>query len=145
MCATAAAAKRQSTRSHTAIKDQNLADDDEISIKLARLVVETGERPYFEYRDFVPRSSRSLVAEQEEPRYFQSLIKILGRIVDADGIAFLLDEFEDVPLPGRRLNRSQAASYTNTLRRLLDVAQSEALWIILSTTPEGLRAHKRTR
>ena len=125
-----------------AIKDQDLATDDEIANKLARLVVETGEHPYFEYRDFVPRSSRSLVAEQEEPQYFQSLIKILGRIIDADGIAFLLDEFEDVPLSGRRLNRSQAANYTNTLRRLLDVAQSENLWIILSTTPEGL---ERTR
>ena len=121
----------------TALKDQGLATDDEIVNKLSRLIVETGERPYFEYRDFVPRSNRSLVAEQEEPVYFQALVKILGRIANADGIAFLLDEFEDVALP-RRLTRSQSASYTNTLRRLLDVAHREDLWIILSTTPEGL-------
>jgi len=120
-----------------AMKNQDLATDEEILNKLSRLIVETGERPYFEYRDFVPRSGRSLVAEQEEPGYFQALVRILGKILDANGIAFLLDEFEDVALT-RRLNKSQAAAYTTTLRRLLDVAQRENLWIILSTTPEGL-------
>lgn len=120
-----------------ALKERGLAADEEIVNKLARLIVETGERPYFEYRDFVPRGGRSLVAEQEEPLYFQALVRILGAIADADGIAFLLDEFEDIAL-ARRLNKSQAASYTTTLRRLLDVAQRENLWIILSTTPEGL-------
>ncbi|MDE0670134.1 MAG: hypothetical protein OXH72_00105 [Caldilineaceae bacterium] len=119
------------------MKGQGLATDEEILNKLSRLIVETGERPYFEYRDFVPRSSRSLVAEREEPQYFQTLVKILGRILNADGIAFLLDEFEDVAL-ARQLNRNQAAAYTATLRRLLDVAKEEDLWIILSTTPEGL-------
>ena len=121
----------------TALEDQGFAEDEEILNKLSRLIVETGERPYFEYRDFVPRGTRSLVAEQEEPKYFQSLVRILGRISNAAGIAFLLDEFEDVAL-GRRLNRSQAAAYISTLRRLLDVAERENLWIILSTTPEGL-------
>ena len=61
-----------------AIQDQQLATDDEIVNKLSRLVVETGERPYFEYRDFVPRGSRSLVAEKEEAPYFRALVKILG-------------------------------------------------------------------
>ena len=120
-----------------ALRDQRIATDEEILNKLARLIVETGERPYFEYRDFVPRSGKSLVAEQEEPGYFQALVRILGKIGDADGIAFLLDEFEDVALT-RRLSKTQAASYTTTLRRLLDTAQREDLWIILSTTPEGL-------
>ena len=64
-------------------------------------------------------------------------MKILGRIANADGIAFLLDEFEDITLP-RRLSKSQASAYTGTLRRLLNMAQREDLWIILSTTPEGL-------
>lgn len=120
-----------------ALESHGLAEDEEILNKLSRLIVETGERPYFEYRDFVPRGNRSLVAEQEEPAYFQSLVKILQRITDADGVAFLLDEFEDVALPGRRLNKSQAASYVSTLRRLLDFAQSEQLWVVLSTTREG--------
>ncbi len=121
----------------TALESQGFAEDEEILNKLSRLIVETGERPYFEYRDFVPRGTRSLVAEQEEPNYFQSLVRILGKISNAAGIAFLLDEFEDVAL-GRRLSRSQAAAYISTLRRLLDVAQREDLWVILSTTPEGL-------
>ena len=120
-----------------ALKKQELATDEEIINKLSRLIVETGERPYFEYRDFVPRGGRSLVAEKEEPGYFQALVKILGRINNADGIAFLLDEFEDITL-NRRLTRSQATSYTTTLRNLLDAAQREDLWIILSITPEGL-------
>ena len=125
------------TKLSQALMDQHLANDEEIRNKIARLVAETRERPYFEYRDFVPRSSRSLVAEQEEPKYFQALVRLLERVLDANGIAFLLDEFEDVAL-GRRLNRSQAASYTTTLRRLLDVARAERLWIVLATTPEGL-------
>ena len=120
-----------------ALESQGFSEDEEILNKLSRLIVETGERPYFEYRDFVPRGARSLVAEQEEPNYFQSLVRILGKISNAAGIAFLLDEFEDVAL-GRRLSRSQAAAYISTLRRLLDVAQREDLWVILSTTPEGL-------
>ncbi|MDE0102390.1 MAG: hypothetical protein OXN89_08415 [Bryobacterales bacterium] len=119
-----------------AMQKQQLATDEEILNKLSRLIVETGERPYFEYRDFVPRSSRSLVAEREEPGYFQALVRILGRILDASGIAFLLDEFEDVAL-ARRLNRNQSAAYIATMRRLLDTAQREDFWVILSTTPEG--------
>ena len=118
------------------MKNEGLAADEEILNKLSRLVVETRERPYFEYRDFVPRSGKSLVAEQEEAQYFQALVLILGRILDARGVAFLLDEFEDVAL-AKRLSRSQSAAYTATLRRLLDTAQHGNLWIILSTTPEG--------
>ena len=120
-----------------ALKDQHVTTDEEILNKLSRLIVETGERPYFEYRDFVPRSGKSLVAEKEEAKYFQALVRILGRIGDANGIAFLLDEFEDVTLT-RRLSANQAANYTTTLRQLLDAAQREELWIILAITPEGL-------
>ena len=119
-----------------ALKDQHITTDEEILNKLSRLIVETGERPYFEYRDFVPRSGKSLVAEREEARYFQALVRILGRIGDANGIAFLLDEFEDITLR-KRLTTNQAAHYTTTLRQLLDAAQREELWIILATTPEG--------
>lgn len=124
-----------------AMEREGFAEDEEILNKLSRLVVETGDRPYFEYRDFVPKGSRSLVAEEEEPQYFRSLVRILQKTNDASGIAFLLDEFEDVAL-NRRLSRGQASAYTNTLRRLLDVAHRENLWVILSTTPEGL---SRTR
>ena len=52
-------------------------------------------------------------------------------------MAFILDEFEDVAL-ARRLTRTQSTAYIATLRRLLDTAESENLWVVLSTTPEGL-------
>ena len=120
-----------------ALQESGLATDEEISNKFARVVVETRERPYYEYRDFVPRTSRALVAEREEASYFSTLIRILLRIHEAQGIAFLIDEFEDVAL-GRRLNRRQTSEYIATIRRLLDTAQEENLWIILSMTPEGL-------
>ena len=120
-----------------AMQEAGLATDEEISNKFARVVVETRERPYYEYRDFVPRTSKALVAEREEDSYFRTLIRILLRILQAQGIAFLIDEFEDVAL-GRRLNRKQTSEYIATIRRLLDTAQEENLWVILSMTPEGL-------
>ena len=119
------------------LKDSELATDDEIANKFARVVVETRERPYYEYRDFVPSSSKALVAEKEEARYFKTLIRLLLQVLEARGIAFLIDEFEDVALE-RRLNRKQRHEYTATIRRLLDTAQEENLWVILSMTPEGL-------
>lgn len=120
------------------IRDAELAADEEILNILARLVVETRDRPYFEYRDFVPRTRNALVAEREEAPYFSALVRILGQVLDADGVAFLLDEFEDVAL-ARRLTRTQSTAYIATLRRLLDTAENENLWIILSTTPEGTK------
>lgn len=123
-----------------ALQDQKLATDEEISYKFARVVVETRERPYYEYRDFVPSSTRALVAGNEEASYFRTLIRILLRVLEARGVAFLIDEFEDVAL-GRRLSRKQTHEYTATIRRLLDTAQKENLWVILSMTPE---AHDQT-
>ena len=121
----------------TAIRDSGLATDEEISNKFARVIVETRERPYYEYRDFVPRSSRTLVPEREEADYFRTLIRLLLTVNQSEGIAFLIDEFEDVAL-GRRLNRRQTSEYIATLRRLLDTARDEKLWVILSMTHEGL-------
>ena len=119
------------------LHESGLATDEEISNKFARVVVETRDRPYYEYRDFVPGTSRALVAEREENSYFRTLVRILLRTREAQGIAFLIDEFEDVAL-GRRLNRKQTSEYIATIRRLLDTAQEENLWVILSMTPEGL-------
>lgn len=125
-----------------ALQESGLATDEEISYKFARVVVETRERPYYEYRDFVPRTSKALVAEREEASYFSTLIRILLRILQAQGMAFLIDEFEDVAL-GRRLNKKQTSEYIATIRRLLDTAQEENLWVILSMTPEGLEQTTR--
>ena len=120
------------------IRQSGLATDEEIANKFARVVVETRERPYYEYRDFVPRAPKNIVAEREEASYFRSLIRILRGILGVQGIAFLIDEFEDVAM-ARRLTKAQAAAYVSTMRRLLDTAREEDLWIVLATTPEGLR------
>ena len=49
---------------------------------------------------------------------------------------FLLDEFEDVAL-GKRLARRQMAEYSSTIRHLLDTADTEKFWLVVSITPEG--------
>ena len=120
-----------------AFQTSDLVDDEEVAFRFAQLVVDTRDRPYFQFRDFVPGSSRSVVAERQEARYFKALIRILQRVFDVDGLAFLIDEFEDVAL-GRRLGSRQIAEYTSTLRRLLDTADEEEFWLALSITPEGL-------
>ena len=119
------------------LMERGLTDEEETSFRFAQLVVNTRDRPYFEFRDFIPRSSTSLVPEREEVRYFMALIRILRHVFEVDGIAFLIDEFEDVAL-GKRLAKRQSSEYTATLRRLLDTARDEEFWLVLSITPEGL-------
>ena len=119
------------------LQESGLTDEEETSFRFAQLVVNTRDRPYYEFRDFIPRSSTSLVPEREEVRYFMALIRILRHIFGVNGIAFLIDEFEDVAL-GKRLARRQSSEYTATLRRLLDTARDEDFWLALSITPEGL-------
>ena len=120
-----------------ALQNLGLTDEEEVSFRFAQTVVGTRERPFFTFRDFVPRSSTSLVAENQETRYFKALVRILLFVYGWEGIAFLLDEFEDVAL-GKRLARRQSHEYTSTLRRLLDAADEERFWLALSITPEGL-------
>ena len=119
------------------LQERGLTDEEETSFRFAQLVVNTRDRPYYEFRDFIPRSATSLVPEREEVRYFMALIRILRNIFEVDGIAFLIDEFEDVAL-GKRLAKRQSSEYTATLRRLLDTARDEDFWLALSITPEGL-------
>lgn len=120
-----------------ALQEHRLTDEEEVSFRFAQLVVNTKDRPFYEFRDFIPRSTTSLVPEREEARYFIALIRILRRVFEVDGIAFLIDEFEDVAL-GKRLAKRQSSEYTATLRRLLDTARDEEFWLALSITPEGL-------
>lgn len=121
--------------------EETLATDEEIACKFARLIVDTLDRPYFQYRDFVPHSTTAIVAKEKEAAFFRTLIKMLIRIHEIEGVAFLIDEFEDVAL-GRRLSKRQTADYLATLRRLLDTAREEEFWLMLSMTPEG---YERTK
>ena len=114
-----------------------MAEEEEVAARFAHLIVDTRDRPYYEFRDFVPRTPHSLVAERQEAKYFKILIRILLRVFEVEGIAFLIDEFEAVAL-GKRMAKRQSAEYTATVRRLLDTAAEEEFWLALSITPEGL-------
>lgn len=113
-----------------------ITDDEEVAYKLGLLIVETAVKPYFEYRDFVAGAKVSLVAEKEEAQYFKAIIKSIIKTYDVEGIAFLIDEFEDVSI-AKRISSRKAHEYLSTLRRLIDVSEKENLWIVLSMTPEG--------
>lgn len=121
-------------------QESGVTDDEEIAHCLARIVVETPLKPNFEYRDFVARSPGAVVAEREEPRYFEALLKALATGSEARGIAFLLDEFEEIGLNDRTRRRT-ARHYVTTLKRLIDLTgcDSPALWVVLSMTPEAYR------
>ena len=117
-----------------------VTDDEEIAHCLARIVVETPLKPNFEYRDFVARSPGAVVAERQEPRYFEALLKALTAGSESRGVAFLLDEFEEIGLNDRTRRRT-AHHYVTTLKRLIDLTKHDSpeLWVVLAMTPEAFR------
>ena len=117
-----------------------ITNDEEIAKCLARIVVETPLKPNFEYRDFIVRSPSTLVAERQEPRYFEALLKALSVGSESRGVAFLLDEFEEIGLTDRT-RRGAARHYVTTLKRLIDLARRDSteLWVVLAMTPEAFR------
>ena len=120
--------------------ESGVTPDEEIAHCLARIVVETPLKPNFEYRDFIPRGSSTLVAERQEPRYFEALLKALSAGSESQGVAFLLDEFEEIGLNDRTRRRS-ARHYVMTLKRLIDLTRRDSpeLWVVLAMTPEAYR------
>ncbi len=120
-----------------AIRKAEITPDEEIAHCLARIVTEVVKKPYFEYRDFIPRLSGSMVPEGEEPRYFRAILKTISQGMGAKAIAFLIDEFEEIGLQ-KRLTRRAAHDYLATLKRLINLAQSEQIdfWIFMSMTPD---------
>lgn len=125
-----------------AIKSIGLTENDPVAFKLAQIVLDTRNRPCFEYRDFVAGHNSSLVAEKLEPEYFCALIRSIIRIYGVDGIAFIIDEFEDVAVQGR-MTHNKSSEYLVTLRSLVDFSAKENLWIITAMTPEAEEATKR--
>ena len=97
-------------------------------------------KPYFEYRDFLPREKESLVAEAEEARYFGAILNTLSRGSGAEATAFLIDEFEEIGLQ-KRLTRRAAHDYLSTLKRLINLTQKEdnPFWLFLTMTPDAYR------
>ncbi len=90
----------------TAIMNAGITTDEEISHCLARIVVDAVKKPYFEYRDFLPRHSGSVVAENEEAPYFGAILRTLTQGSTADAVAFLIDEFEEIGLQKRLTKRA---------------------------------------
>ncbi len=119
-----------------AIKSANVTTNEQIAHCLARIVTEIVKKPYFEYRDFIPRQSGSMVSEGEEAPYFRAILKTILQGTSAKAIAFLIDEFEEIGLQ-KRLTRRAAHDYLATLKRLINLAQSEQVdfWIVFSMTP----------
>ena len=121
-----------------AIVDAGLTKDEQIADCLARIVTDATKKPYFEYRDFLPRQRGSLVAESEEAPYFRAILKVLSHGMSAEAVAFLIDEFEEIGLQ-KRLTRREAHDYLATLKRLINLAQDPDVdfWIVLSMTRDA--------
>lgn len=121
-----------------AIKTAGITTDEEIAYCLARIVTGVVTKPYFEYRDFIPRQHGSVVPEGEEAPYFQAILKTIAQGSGAKAIAFLIDEFEEIGLQ-KRLTKRAAHDYLATMKRLINLAQGEhaPFWIVLSMTPDA--------
>ena len=126
-----------------AILSAGVTNDEQIAHCLARIVTDIVKKPYFEYRDFIPRQSGSVVPEGEEAPYFRAILKAISQGTGATAVAFLIDEFEEIALR-KRLTKRAAHDYLATLKRLINLAQSEQIdfWIVLSMTPD---AYETTR
>ncbi len=118
------------------IQEYSIATDEEIRHKLARLLIETYDKPYFEYKDFVAGKRGSLVAEGEEAPYFAAVLRALKLTGNAESIAFLIDEFEEISLQ-KRLTKRQAHEYLATMKRLLRLTEKEQFWIFVAMTPQA--------
>ena len=124
----------------TAIIAAGITADEQIAHCLARIVTDAVRKPYFEYRDFLPRATDSLVAEAEEAPYFGAILKTLARGSGAAATAFLIDEFEEIGLQ-KRLTKRAAHDYLSTLKRLINLTQKEdnPFWLFLTMTPDAYR------
>ena len=125
-----------------AIIRAHVTADEEIAHCLARIVTDVVRKPYFEYRDFIPRQQGSVVPEGEEAPYFRAILKTISQGTGAKAIAFLIDEFEEIGLQ-KRLTRRAAHDYLATLKRLINLAESD-FWIVLSMTRDAFATHPRT-
>ena len=119
-----------------AVRKAEITHDEQIANCMARIVTNTLSKPYFEYRDFIPRLRGSVVAEGEEAPYFRAILKTIAKGNNADAVAFLIDEFEEIGLQ-KRLSRRAAQDYLVTLKRLINLSETleePNFWLVLSMT-----------
>ncbi|WP_456413154.1 hypothetical protein [Thiolapillus sp.] len=118
------------------IQVKGISEDEEIRHKLARLIVETYDRPYFQYKDFVAGKQGALVPEKEEAPYFAAILRALRLTGGAKSVGFLIDEFEEISLQ-KRLTKRQAHEYLATMKRLINLTEREQFWIFVAMTPQA--------
>lgn len=123
------------------LKRINLTDDDEIAYRIATIVVDTSTKPYFEYKDFVAGRKDTLVAERQEDKYFKAILNAIKEIYNVNGIALLIDEFEDVAI-SKRMTRNASFEYLATLRKLIQISQDDNVWIVMAMTPQAAEITK---
>lgn len=124
-----------------AVLSAGTTDNEQIAHCLARIAIDAPRKPYFEYRDFIPRQHGNVVAEGEAAPYFRAVLRTICEGMGADAVAFLVDEFEEISLQ-KRLSKKAAYEYLGTLKRLINLAQSEKVdfWVVLSMTPDAYEA-----
>ena len=124
----------------SAIMKADVTEDEEIAHCLARIVTGIVKKPYFSYRDFVPKGSGNVVAEGEEAPYLSAVLKTIMRGTGTEAMAFLVDEFEEIGLQ-KRLTKRAAHDYLSTMKRLINLTMSDDLdfWLILSMTPDAFK------
>ncbi len=125
-----------------AILGAKVTNDEEIARRLAQIVVHTPDKPFFEYRDFVPGAKGSVVAEREGAKYFEALLRTLRLAAGVEKVAFLIDEFEEISLR-RNITTAAAQDYRVTLKRLIDLTNAGELWLVLSLTHDGATKTKQ--
>lgn len=118
------------------IQNIGITKDEEIAYKLATIVIETGTKPYFEYKDFTSGRKGSLVSERHEDEYFLALINAISKIYDTEGVAFLIDEFEDVAI-SKRMSRISSYEYLSTVRNLIEISEKGNIWIVMAMTEQA--------
>lgn len=117
------------------LKDKvQLTSNETVAYSFAKMVIETKVRPFFDYKDFVSDGASPSVPKDKEAEYFNALITAIKKIYGADGVALLLDEFEELTL-GSRLSSRVQYEYLSTFRKLIDESQNQNLWIVLAMVP----------
>ena len=123
------------------LNNLKLTNDEEIAHKLACIVVDTYRKRYFERKDFMPSNVKSVVSESHEDKFFHAIISSIIKIYNVDGVAFLIDEFEEITF-SKGMTKSKTYEYLSTFRRLIDLSEKVSLWVVVAMTPEALEQTK---
>lgn len=112
------------------IFEQSLRVDNRVARKLARVLMESHYKSYFDWEDIT-------LTKQKEIGGYEFLSAVLTLIKKVDAyrcILILVDEFEEIPA-SKRFTVKEATDYQYTIRRLLDLVSALPLGMIITMTP----------